>query len=229
MRHLIIKMSTKICVTCNLEKDLSMFNSQNRKYGIYYLIHCKDCFNKKNREKYKTDGNWKNRLKKYEEKNKEKIKNYQSKYHKSENVSKRRNEKRRNRRKNDEQYRLYCNTSSRIFKLISRNKSKKTIELLGTNLNFLRKWLEWQFDSNMCWDNYGTYWHIDHVRPCNSFDLTNIDEQMKCFNWKNLRPMKAEENIIKSDKIDQNEIILQENKVIKYMRQNQIAGNSLES
>ena len=49
--------------------------------------------------------------------------------------------------------------------------------------------MEYQFTSDMSWDNYGTYWEIDHVRPCSSFDFLNHDECYKCFNWKNTQPL----------------------------------------
>jgi hypothetical protein len=59
----------------------------------------------------------------------------------------------------------------------------------------------------MSWKNRGTYWHIDHIKPCSSFDLTNQEEIYKCYNWRNLRPLEKTENIIKSNFID-NDIIL---------------------
>ena len=55
-----------------------------------------------------------------------------------------------------------------------------------------------QFENEMTWDNWGD-WHIDHIRPCMSFDLTDIEQQKTCYNWRNLRPLWGEENISKSD------------------------------
>ena len=49
--------------------------------------------------------------------------------------------------------------------------------------------------------NQGRYgWHIDHIKPCASFDLSDPKQQLKCFNYKNLQPLWAEENIKKSNK-----------------------------
>ena len=45
-------------------------------------------------------------------------------------------------------------------------------------------------------------WHVDHIRPCASFDLTDKKQQLVCFNWRNLRPMWGAENISKSDNYD---------------------------
>ena len=47
----------------------------------------------------------------------------------------------------------------------------------------------------MTFDNYGE-WHIDHVKPCSSFDLTNEQEIYECFNWKNIRPCWKKLNLI---------------------------------
>ncbi|AGD92421.1 intron encoded hypothetical protein [Megavirus lba] len=43
----------------------------------------------------------------------------------------------------------------------------------------------------MTWENHGSYWHFDHVKPCASFDLSNDDEILKCYNWTNYQPLKA--------------------------------------
>ena len=52
----------------------------------------------------------------------------------------------------------------------------------------------------MNWKNYGTGWHIDHIRPCSSFNLRKKSEQYKCFNYKNLQPLWYLDNLIKGTK-----------------------------
>ena len=56
----------------------------------------------------------------------------------------------------------------------------------------------------MTWNNYGLRgWHIDHIRPCNSFkDFSKIETQRECFNYRNLQPLWACDNLLKSDKWD---------------------------
>jgi len=63
--------------------------------------------------------------------------------------------------------------------------------------------LERQFDRSMSWDNYGSYWHVDHIIPCDAFDLNKESEQRICFNWQNLQPLEGGENIRKSNRFTQ--------------------------
>lgn len=68
----------------------------------------------------------------------------------------------------------------------------------------LRKfqWIEFLFslDSNMTWENYGSYWHIDHVIPPKYFDIIdNEEERYLCYSWINLRPMSRTMNRQKGD------------------------------
>ena len=63
-------------------------------------------------------------------------------------------------------------------------------------------YIEKLFVDGMSWDNYGpTGWHIDHIKPCASFDLTNQDEQRQCFHYTNLQPLWAADNIRKGAKM----------------------------
>lgn len=86
---------------------------------------------------------------------------------------------------------------SRISMALKGNtKSGGFIELLGCPIRWLRKHLEWQFKPGMSWENYGQ-WHVDHIRPCASFDLTKLEQQQECFHYTNLQPLWAVENLKK--------------------------------
>lgn len=86
----------------------------------------------------------------------------------------------------------------RVLKFIK--KSSKTTELIGCSPSELKAHLEKQFDSKMTWENYGPYWHVDHIKPCASFDLSKPEEQRKCFHYTNLRPLEAKENLRKGSR-----------------------------
>jgi hypothetical protein len=49
--------------------------------------------------------------------------------------------------------------------------------------------------------------HIDHIIPCTIFDFNNLEEIKKCWSPRNLRFLSAQENILKSSKIDLNLIL----------------------
>lgn len=88
----------------------------------------------------------------------------------------------------------------RIWDAIKNNyKSAHTLELLGCSIESLRIHLQKQFTKGMSWSNYGK-WHIDHIKPCASFDLFKPKEQRKCFNYTNLQPLWAEDNLRKGIK-----------------------------
>jgi uncharacterized protein (DUF983 family) len=123
--------------------------------------------------------------------------------------------------KNDPAFKIRCNLASRLRSALRSQDVKKqhtTMVLTDCTRAFLKNWFEHQFNSNMTWDNYGLYWHIDHVIPCSSFNLLDEKEQFKCFNWKNLRPCKSMENLSKNNKVDNWQILLQEIRVTRYLK-----------
>ena len=73
-------------------------------------------------------------------------------------------------------------------------------QFLGCSPEELKIHIEKQFKDNMSFNNYGE-WEIDHIIPISSFNLSNIEESKKCFNYKNLQPLWEKENILKSNKI----------------------------
>jgi len=75
----------------------------------------------------------------------------------------------------------------------------------------LRTHLENQFEKEaercghpISWENQGE-WHIDHIKPCASFNLDLEEERYKCFHYTNLQPMWGQDNISKSDTYDEAE------------------------
>ena len=75
-------------------------------------------------------------------------------------------------------------------------KSKRTMELVGCSIDYLLNYIESQFEDGMSWSNYGA-WHIDHILPCCSFNLSKEEEQRKAFHYSNLQPLWAIDNLIK--------------------------------
>lgn len=99
-----------------------------------------------------------------------------------------------------------CRT--RIYNAIKRSnagastrKAKRTTQLIGCSMEYLREYLESKFQRGMTWENHGSGWHIDHIVPCAAFDFTQPDQILQCFHYTNLQPLWAHENLSKSDKI----------------------------
>ena len=105
----------------------------------------------------------------------------------------------------DPNYKLIKNLRSGISKAIKKDYGEKayhTIELLGCSVDEARRYLESKFQDGMTWKNHGQFgWHIDHKIPIDSFDLTNPEDQKKCFHYTNLQPLWWQENLSKGNKI----------------------------
>lgn len=105
-------------------------------------------------------------------------------------------------RKDEPGYRQTRSLCGRMRSAARGHKSKHTKELIGCTSDELRAYIEKQFTKGMTWENYGIDgWHIDHIMPCSSFDLTREDHQRQCFHFTNLRPLWALDNIRKGCKI----------------------------
>jgi hypothetical protein len=84
-------------------------------------------------------------------------------------------------------YDYWTDLSHILAEAIDRNaKSVHYLDLLGCSIEALKEYLEFKFKRGMRWDNYGD-WHIDHILPCCSFDLSNPEQQRQCFHWTNLQ------------------------------------------
>jgi hypothetical protein len=98
------------------------------------------------------------------------------------------------------QLRIIRNNRKRVWDALKGFcKSKSTALLLGCSGEELMRHLEKQFKPGMTWDNYGE-WHMDHKRPCASFDMADPEQQKTCFHFSNYQPLWAKENYSKSDK-----------------------------
>ena len=105
---------------------------------------------------------------------------------------------------NDLEYRLLAITRGRIRQALHKTKkSKVTQDLVGCSIAQLKTYLESKWLPGMSWENYGVHgWHIDHIIPCDAFDLTDPEQQVKCFNYTNLQPLWAKANWRKSNKLE---------------------------
>jgi hypothetical protein len=80
---------------------------------------------------------------------------------------------------------------------------RAALNVVGCTRKQLQEHLQSQFTKQMHWNNYGTYWHVDHIVPVSHFDLTNPEHVKLVHHYTNLRPMEAVANMMRGNKIEQ--------------------------
>ena len=217
-------MSKKVCTKCKELKELNEFGKSilNKDGHQYHCKVCKSLYNKeyntKNKDNIKIcktvwNNNNQNKNVEYKRisyiKNKDKIRAAQKEYTKKYYTKEKRKEIQRKksiRMKNDLNFKLRQNLSCRLNCAIrnqNTTKSSTTLKLVGCTIDFLVKYIESQFVNGMSWSNYGQRgWHIDHIIPCDAFDLTNQEQQKECFHYTNLQPLWWLDNIKKGNKYE---------------------------
>ena len=82
----------------------------------------------------------------------------------------------------------------------SQKKVKKVEDLLGCSIDDFKKYIATWFSKGMTWENHGE-WHLDHITPVASFDLSRQSQQHECFNFSNYQPLWAKDNLSKGSKL----------------------------
>ena len=207
-------MQTKVCSKCGQEKLLLEFHKDNGQLSGL-ACSCKACAkihhqkwyteHKEQVDKQHNDYYQKNKekvlLKQKLDPNKRKREKIYNREHREE-INQKTNERRAFRFKTEPEYKLKHVLRSRLKNALGGVgiKSKRTLELLGCTVEHLRKHLESKFDGGMSWENYGFYgWHVDHIIPCDKFDLTDPKQQEQCFHYTNLQPLWAIQNFRKAN------------------------------
>lgn len=171
------------CLRCRQEKVTSDYPKSLSKTGLGCGVHstCKDCSQAQNVA---------NRLKRPEE------------------CARVTREYRKRRYETDVQYKLAQVLRNRFRCVINAAKVTKqgvsAVRDLGCTLAELKARLEERFQPGMTWENYGFRgWHVDHIRPLASFDLTDAEQLKAACHYTNLQPLWATDNLkkIKHDKI----------------------------
>ena len=190
---------SKTCKKCLNEVDKIKKKNLRRKKAETFLAKCEKCNQEKTLKEF-------SKLKKF----------YKKKICLScypEFLKQQKTEWCRKESKNNINYRLKKSLASRLRTVLIKNDS--TMNYIGCNIQYLREWFEYNFTLEMNWENYGSYWSIDHIIPVCKFDLTVEDEKLKCWNWSNLMPVTVNFNSSKKE-INQNQINYILNKIEKF-------------
>lgn len=180
----------KMCKKCSLDKDESQYcKRKGEKDGLHR--YCKECLNGDFKDYYQTVKPIHNaRSNKWVKENKEKhSKMVSDYYHNNKDYFREWN---KNKMEIDPLFRLRHSINALINHHLKENKSNRSIEYLGCTIQEYKLYLEQQFTSEMNWNNYGSYWEIDHVHPLS---------KNGSFHYTNTQPLTINENRTKSNKL----------------------------
>lgn len=198
-------MKKKRCKNCKQRLVVTSFNkNKSTSDGLSYW--CKQCNRVYLRQYYSVNkSNMLAQQKRHYEDNKERILArcylYTKQYRilNREKVASTRRQYEFKKRREDLQYRLRRYLRKRLWCALKGNfKSGSAVRDLGCSIKSLKKHLERQFRESMSWDNYGD-WHIDHVKPLSSFNLSEREELLKACHYTNLQPLWKTENLEKGN------------------------------
>lgn len=152
-------------------------------------------------------------MKDYRENNKDKI-NFQKRMWAKNNPekilkSRIKNKSKRNkwlkfRLRNDINFKLSVYLRNRLNSALRGNiKNGSSVKDIGCSLEEFKIYLESKFKPGMTWKNWSrSGWHIDHIRPLSSFDLTNREHFLEACHYTNLQPLWAVDNLKKGAKYE---------------------------
>ena len=207
----------KICEKCKLLLPLDQFHKSNvNRFGC--ASHCKACrsaaakatnANKSEEEKHGAYLTHRDERLAYERDRRKdpetRVKIAAAKYvymHKPE-VRARRNARTSERYQTDVNFRLTTNIRARIKMALKAHKRSggrgvvlqgSKLGLLGCTITDYAEYLAKQFEPGMSWANHGE-WHIDHIKPVCTFDLSDDAQLREAFHYTNTRPLWAAENL----------------------------------
>jgi len=194
-------MQTKACSKCKKILLVEMFGKDSsQKSGL--RCQCKNC---RKEYKWKTKEQYRKWRREYDKKNRKRINRIQKGWRKKnkEHCAKWASDYKKQKRLTDPNWQINECMRGAIRKSLKGNKCfKKWKELVEYDIETLRKHLESQFDDKMNWNNYGSYWHVDHITPMSWFKFTYPEDEefRKCWALENLQPLEASENQSKSNR-----------------------------
>lgn len=202
----LLEENKKKCYACQEIKLIDDFCLDKRGIGGK-KNSCRDCQKKRRAEYYKLNKEKENLAgKEYKKKNVERCSEL-SKQWRQNNPDKVRARKRRYYLKNmkNPKFKLETNIANSIRKRIKLNRQdRKLQEILGYAMEDLMRHLESKFKEGMNWENQGTYWHIDHIKPKSWFNYQSINDPSfkECWALSNLQPLEASLNCSKQNRYE---------------------------
>jgi hypothetical protein len=161
------------CNTCNIKQNTSEFHTRNTLRGFTSI--CKSCEKLRQSAKYQSN---------------------------KEYTKKRTALNQKKRTLKDPNYKLARTLRSRLSMAVKHSKAGSAVKDLNCTITELRAYLQSKFETGMTWENYGQ-WHVDHVKPLCSFDLSDPVQFKQAVAYQNLQPLWAKDNSAKSGKYNE--------------------------
>jgi hypothetical protein len=185
-------------------KDEYNKNNPNLEYHKEYREKNKELVSQRKKDYYQNN----------KEKVKEKVREYTSENREYVNQRKRENREKnkdylneknreyiKKRKENEPLFKLTCSIRTLItqsFKGQFTTKAKKTIEILGCDFETFKEHIETQFTDDMNWDNYASYWQLDHKTPISWSECE--EDVYKLNHYTNFQPLFWKDNISKGNR-----------------------------
>lgn len=197
----------KICTKCKKEKSIKEFYKHSgQKSGLH--PNCKECVKIFYNEKYASSAQVKARKAELQHarwhsdtswRELHSIRNRQYFLKHKEQMVERGRQYNANRREVDLEFKIRGNLRARLNTALKTNvKAGSSVTDLGCSIDEFKTYLESKFQSGMTWENWSkTGWHIDHIKPLASFDLTNPEQFRQAAHFTNLQPLWAKDNLRK--------------------------------
>jgi hypothetical protein len=205
----------KVCGKCKKEKPLENFHKN--KSG--FKSACKDCRNKYRRGHYQENKETVNKkAEEYRKENKEAINKRFKKYYQEnkkfgkclccpnpsrsgkircQTCENKKTIYKANKRETDLNFKIAENLRSRMNQAIKgRYKTGSAVRDLGCTIQKFQGYISQMFQDGMTWYNHGE-WHLDHIKPLASFDLTDREQFLEACHYMNYQPLWAKDNLEK--------------------------------
>ena len=180
----------KTCKRCNIEKSLDQYcKRKEEKDGLHR--YCKPCMRQRLKNEYNKDKEKHlERTRMYQENNRDYFRSKSNNhYHSNKDYYREWN---RTKYSTDILFRLRHTINALINHHLKEGKSQNSIDYLGCTIQEYKIYLEPMFQPEMNWDNYGSYWEIDHIYPL---------AKGGSFHYTNTQPLTITDNRVKSDNI----------------------------
>jgi hypothetical protein len=195
VKHLRTKevLKDKVCRLCGKKEPEVSFNlgrpynpRDNYSGGVHFDKRCKSCKRVERQARYRRNKDKENALTKEHWKNNKELYKLRKKI----------------RMRDDPDFAFRMALSGHNKRLYLDGIKRETFdEILGCTINEAIEHFEQKFQPGMSWENHGQ-WHIDHIRPLASFDLTDPEQRKQAGHYSNLQPLWAKENLSKGCRYD---------------------------